>query len=196
MAFMMPLLMAGAGGGAGAGAGAGLLGLLGRGAAGFLPGLLNHLFGGKDPGQQYRQNVNNILAPQNMSRLTQGYYQSMLGSPAFSLAQRQIAAGNNATMGQLASRMGAAGVGNSGVGNLAASVGPSLAGNAMAGLTSGMWNQAGQQAQNAAQQQIAALGGQMPVTQGQQFAGLGISNLGPLLEQYFKQMSQRQGGGY
>lgn len=174
MAFMMPLL--------------------GNAAAGFLPGLLNQLFGGKDPGQQYRQNVNNILAPQNMSRLTQGYYQNMLGSPAFGQAQRQIAAGNNATMGQLASRMGAAGVGQSGVGNLAASVGPSLAGNAMSGLTSNMWNQAGQQAQNAAQSQIGALGGQMNPTQGQQFAGLGIANLGPLLQQLFAHM-QRQGGG-
>lgn len=172
-----------------------MLPFLGKTAASFAPMLLSHLFGGKDPGADYRNRVNQILSPQNMSRLTQGYYQSMLGSPAFSLAQRQIGAGNNAAMGRLASNAGMAGVGQSGLGALAASVGPSLAGNAMANLTSGMWGQAGQQAQNAQQQQIAALQGQMPVTQNQQFAGLGIAQMGPLLQMLFDQLGSRQGMG-
>jgi hypothetical protein len=171
-----------------------MLPFLGQAGASFLPMLLGHLFGG-DPNKAYRNNVNNILAPQNMSRLTQGYYQSMLGSPAYSLAQRQIGAGTNATMGNLARNAGMSGLSNSGVGNLGASIGPSLAGNAMAGLTSNMWNQAQQQAQNNVQQQLWALTGQMPPSQGQQYGALGIAQLGPLLQQLFQQLGARGGLG-
>lgn len=169
---------------------AAFLPFLGKAALSFAPSLFGHLFGG-DPNKDYRNRVNNLLAPQNLSRLTQGYYQNMLGSPAFSLAQRQIAAGNNATMGQLAQRAGQSGLSNSGVGNLAGSIGPSLAGNAMAGLTSNMWNQAGQQAQGNIQQQIAALGGSMPISQNQQLFGAGLASFGPLLQQLMQQMAGR-----
>lgn len=162
-----------------------MLPFLGQSALALLPGLMSKLSG--DPYKRYQQQVQNILAPQNMSRLTQGFYQQALGSPAYGMAQRQIGAGTNQTMNRLASNAGISGVSNSGVGNLGASIGPSLAGNAMAGLQTNMWNNAGQQAQNAIQQQLGQLGNQMPLGQTQQLFGAGIGSLGPLLQQLLTQ---------
>ena len=155
------------------------------------PGLLSKLFGGKDPNQQYRQNVQNLLAPQNLARLTQGYYSQALGSPQYALGQRQIAAGTNATQNALAGNAAMSGVSNSGAGNLAQSIGPSLAGNQMAQLQAGMYGQAQNQAQNNIQQQIGALGGQMPVSQNMSLCGGGLAALGPLLQQL---LSRGRGG--
>jgi len=49
--------------------------------------MLSKLFGGQDPQQKLRSQIMNLLAPQNMSRLTNQLYQQNLSSPGFSQAQ-------------------------------------------------------------------------------------------------------------
>lgn len=178
-----------------------MLPFLGKAGAAMLPGLLQHLFGGKDPRQQYMQQVQNLLSPQNMSKLTQGFYQQNLGSPAYAQGQRQIAAGANETGNQVAAKMGASGIGQSGTGALLSSLTPSLTGNAMAGLQTGAFNQAQGAAQNSIQQQLQALGqtGQ-PWTQGpsqtSQMFGGGMAALGPLLQALMGHMAKGGMAGY
>lgn len=160
----------------------------------FAPALLNSIMGG-DPNKQYRNRVNNLIAPQNMGRLTNQFFQQGLGSPAMALAQRQVAQGSNAAGNAVQARAAQSGVGNSGLGAIGASVGPSIAGNGLAGLQAQLWQQAQGQAQNSIQQQIAALQGQMPASQTQQLFAGGLSALGPLLQAYLQHLSSGGLGG-
>ena len=174
----------------------GFLPFLGNAAMAFAPSLLNSLFGGQDPGKQYRTRVAGLLAPQNMGRLTQQYFQQALGSPAYAQGQRQIAQGANQTGNMLQQRAAQAGIGGSGLGALMSSLTPSISGNALAQLQAGAYQGAQGQAQNSIQQQLGAMGqtGQpwaFGPSQNQEMFSGGLAALGPLLEQFFK---SRQGG--
>lgn len=166
---------------------------LGKAALAFAPSLLGGLFGGKDPGKQYRTRVNALLAPQNMGRLTQQYYQQTLGSPAYALGQRQAAQGANLTGNQFAQRAAMSGLGNTGIGAIMSSLTPSISGNLLSQLQAGAYQQAQGQAQNTIQQQIAALQGQMPATRNEGLFSAGLGAFGPLLQQYLQQLFSQQG---
>lgn len=170
-----------------------MLNFLAQAGLAMLPSLLGHFQ--KDPSQQYRQNVANLLSPANMGRLSQQYFQQGLGSPAYALGQRQISAGTNATMGNLASNAGLSGLSQSGLGNLMASIGPSLAGGQLANLNAGLWNASQQMAQNNIQNQIQALSQSMPISQNQGLFAGGLAALGPLLQQYMQSRQPGMGGG-
>lgn len=177
----------------------GLGGLLMGGLGSLLPSLLGGMFGG-DPNRKYQHQVQNILSPQNMGRLTQQFYQQGLGSPAFSQAQRQVAAGSNQAGSQLAGQLGQSGVNQSGTGAVLSSMVPSMTGNAMAGLQTGLWNSAQGQAQNSIQQMLQQLQGlnQNPAnpSMGQQLGAGGMAAFAPFLrmflQQHFGQQQQAQ----
>ncbi len=161
-----------------------MLPLLANAGASFLPSLLGHLFGGQDPQQKLRQQMQQVLAPANFAKLSGQFYQQNLGSPAYAQGQRDIAGGANMAGNNLQANLGARGVGTSGSGAVLSSLVPSLVGSQMAGLQTGAWNQAQGQAGNNIQQQLAALqqtGGQ-PSQNQQLFAG-GLGAFGPILQQ-------------
>jgi hypothetical protein len=175
--------------GTAAGLGTMSLGGLGLGAlASFLPGLLGSLgLFGEDPRKKQMREIQKLLAPQNMAKLTQQFYQQGLGSPAFAQGQRSIAQGANQTGNLLAQKMGQAGIGGSGLGAISSSIVPSITGNALAGLQTGTYNQAQGQAQNSIQQQLQAILGQSGPSQNMGLFAGGLSAFGPLLQQYLSQ---------
>lgn len=178
MAGLSGLLGGGVGGGAGLLASPLFLPLL----LSFGPSLISKLFGG-DPQKELERRIARLQSPQNIGKVTQGLYQNVIGSPAFSQAQGTIAAGANAGAGQLASELGARGIGTTGTGAVLSSLTPSIVGSQMAGLRTGAYNSAQQQALQQIQAQIARLTGQGPSQTQQLFAG-GLSSIAPFFQQY------------
>lgn len=160
--------------------------LLLAGLSSFAPAFLSKLGLFGDPQADYRKAVGKILASQ--PGLTNKYYQQNIGSPAFSQAQGTIAAGANATGGQLASELGARGIGTSGTGAILSSLIPSIVGQQQAGLRTSAYNSGQQQAQNEIQQRISALGGAPAYgpSQGQQLFAGGLEAFLPFLIQMFQ----------
>ena len=147
------------------------------------PSLLSKLFGG-DPQEKLRREIARLTGAKNVGATTGQFYQQALGSPAYSQAQGTIAAGANQAGGQLASALGARGIGTSGTGAVLSSLIPSLVGSQQAGLRTTAYQSAQQQAQQQIQAQIAALmGTQGPSQSASLFAG-GLEALGPILQQY------------
>lgn len=174
----------------------GLLGLLGSGGLSMLPGLLSHLLGG-DPQKKYRQRVAGLLAPQNMSKLTNGYYQNNLGSPGYAQAQNAIGAGANASQNNLMANLGSRGLGTSGTGAILSSLMPSLVGSQMAGLRTGAYNAAQGQAQGNIEQQLKALQETQGPSQTQQMFGGGLAAFGPMLQAFLQHHAANGGmNGY
>lgn len=164
----------------------------------FAPALLSKigLFG--DPQADYRKRVGKILASQ--PGLTQKYYNQALGSPAYSQAQGTIAAGANATGGQLQSALGARGIGESGTGAILSSLLPSIVGQQQAGLRTSAYNSGQQQAQQEIQARIAALTGGAPggvfgPSQSQQLFAGGLEAFLPALLAMLQKNPGLLGGG-
>ena len=164
----------------------GFLPFLGQAGIAMLPGLMNKLFGG-DPQKDYRSRVNALLAPQNMGKLTNQFFQQAVGGPGYAQGQSMIAAGANQAGNQVAQNLGSRGIGTSGTGAILSGLMPSLVGSQMAGLRTGAWNQAQGQAQSSIDQQIKALSGSMGPSQTSQMFGGGLAALGPLLQALMKQ---------
>ena len=155
------------------------------------PGLLSKLFGG-DPQPKLRKQIAQLMSAQNVGKATEGFYQQAIGSPAYGQAQGTIAAGANQAGGQLASALGARGIGTSGSAAVLQSLIPSLVGSQQAGLRTTAYQSAQDRAMQQIQAQIAALtGSQGPSQSSQLFAG-GLGALGPILQQY---LASRGGGG-
>lgn len=158
----------------------------------FAPGLLSRLFG-SDPAQAYRNRVNQLTSPQNVGRTTNQFYQQALGSPAFSQAQSQIAAGGNVAAGNVARELGSRGIGTTGTSAVLSGLIPSMIGQQQAGLRTSAYGTAQGQAQNSIQQQIEALQGKMPASQSSQLFAGGLEAFLPFLQQLFQR--QTMGGG-
>jgi hypothetical protein len=151
----------------------------------FAPSILSGIFGG-DPNKRLREQLMQLMSPQNQSKLTNQFFQQNLASPAFAQGQRQIAAGANATQGQLANSLGARGIGTSGTGALLSSLIPSIVGQGQSQLNTSAFNAARGQAQNTLEGQANALTGTAGPTQTQQFLGGGLSSFAPMLEAWLK----------
>lgn len=154
---------------------------------GLAPGLLSSIFGG-DPQKKLRQQLLQLMSPQHLAMLQNQFQQQAMASPAYSQAQGQIASGANATAGNLASSLGARGIGTSGTGALLSSLTPSIVGSQQAGLNTAVSQLAGNQAQNAVQGQVGALQGTSGPSQTRQLFGAGLDFLGPLLQQWLSGM--------
>jgi hypothetical protein len=152
-----------------------------------LPSLFGHLFG--DPQAELRKKLMKLTSSKNVGDLTNQYYQQALGSPAYSQAQGTIAAGANQAGNQLASALGARGIGTSGSGAVLSSLIPSLVGQQQAGLRTSAYTSGQQQAQSQIQQQIDALMGTKGPSQGAQLAAGGLEAFLPAL------LAALQGGG-
>ena len=194
-------------GGAGAAAAGGLLGgpmgaLLLPLLQSFGPALLSKLFGGKSPQEKLRGQVQGLLAPQNMSKLTNQFYQQALGSPAYSQGQQQIAAGASEAGNQLQANLGAHGIGTSGSAAVLSSLVPSLVGSQQAGLKTGAYGMAQGQAQQSIEEQIKNLLGTSGPSQNTQLFGAGLSSFAPFLQQFMASRypgiygTQSPGGGF
>lgn len=159
----------------------GLLGGPGGAAAlSFLPSLLGKLgLFGADPQQQLRKQLLALQSQQNINKLTNSAYQSNISSPAFSQAQGSIAAGANATAGNLARQAGALGPG--GTSALLSSITPSIVGSQQAGLRTSAYQSAQEQAQNQIRAQIQALMGTSGPSQNMNLFGAGLSQFGNYL---------------
>lgn len=158
----------------------------------FAPGLLSHLFG--DPQKKLREQVATLTGPTNQSLMTNKFFQQAQGSPAYSQAQGQIAAGANATQGLLQSSLGARGLGTSGTGAILSSLMPSLVGSQQSGLNTSLYQGAQGQAQNAIQSQLQALLGTQGPSQSQQLFAGGLESFMPFLQAYFKSKGLLGGG--
>ena len=150
----------------------------------FAPALFSKLFGG-DPQKKLRKKVGQLTGAENIGRTTDKFFQQAISSPAYSQAQGTIAAGANQAGGQLASQLGARGIGTSGTGAVLSSLIPSLVGSQQAGLRTSAYQGAQGQAQNAIQAQLDALTGSQGPSQTQQLFGVGLESLIPMLQKYF-----------
>lgn len=149
------------------------------------PGLISSLFGqGADPQAQLRKQLMQAIGSQG--NLTNQFFQQNLASPAFSQGQQQIAAGANATAGQLGASLGARGIGTSGSGAILSSLIPSIVGSQQGQLRTQAYGAAQQQAMNQIQQQIAALQGTSGPSQTRQLFGAGLDAFGPMLQQWLR----------
>lgn len=157
--------------------------LLAMGGISMLPGLLSGLFGG-DPQSELRKQIRMLMNPANVGKLTNQFYQQGISSPAYSQAQGTIGAGANLASGQLASSLGARGIGTSGVGAILSSLTPSLVGSQMAGLRTGAYQSAQQQAMDSIQQQIKVLLGTQGPSRTSQLFGAGLNAFAPLAQNY------------
>lgn len=164
-------------------------------AANFAPALLNKIFGGASPEEKLRHQLMALLAPEHQQMLQNQFYQQAISSPAYSQAQGTIAAGANATGANLARAAG--NVGPSGTGALLSSVLPSIVGGQQAGLRTGAYNSAQQQAAQTLQQQLSALTGtaNLGPSRTQQFVGAGIEGFAPFLTAFLKQKYPMSLGG-
>lgn len=152
----------------------------------FGPAALSKLFG-NDPQAKLRKQIMQLLSPQNAAKLTNQFYQQGISSPAFSQGQQAIAAGANQASNSLAGNLGARGIGTTGTGAVLSSLTPSLVGSQQAGLRSGFYNQAQEQAQNSIQQQIAALTGTSGPSETQKYLAGGLDAFSPFLQSWLKQ---------
>lgn len=155
----------------------------------FAPGLLSSLFG--DPRKKLQKKIQKLISPANQAALTQQFYNQALGSPGFSQAQGQIAAGANQAGSDIASALAQRGIGTSGTGAILPGLVSSLVGSQQAGLRSAAYQGAQGQAQNNIQQQIAALQGTAGPSQTQQLFAGGLDALGPILAAYFGQQPNK-----
>lgn len=155
----------------------------------FAPGLLGGLFG--DPNKKLRQQVGKLTSAQNVGKVTNQFYNQNLGSPAYSQAQGSIAAGANATQGQLASSLGARGIGTTGTAAILGSAIPSIVGQQQAGLRTHAYDSAQNQAQQQIQAQLDALMGTRGASPSQQLFAGGLEAFAP----YLTMLMQRMGGG-
>jgi len=151
----------------------------------FGPSLLGKLFGG-DPQKELRKRVARMTSPASIASLTNQFYQQILGSPAYSQAQGQIAGGANVAGSQIAQNLAARGIGTSGTGAIMSGLMPSLVGSQMAGLKTSAYGQAGTQAKTAVEQALAALYGTQGPSQSQQMLGTGLEAFGPFFKQWLK----------
>ena len=154
----------------------------------FAPALFNKLLG-RDPAKELRRRVAQLTSAGNVGKLTNEFYQQAQGSPAFSQAQGNIATGANIASADVARSLAARGIGTSGQGAILSGLTPSLVGSQQAGLRSSAYQGAQNQAQQAIQAQLAALGGAPQFgapspTQG--FFGAGLEAFAPFLQQYLK----------
>jgi len=145
----------------------------------FGPAILQHLFHfGVDPRKQLQE-----LLAQGPAR-TNAYYQQILGSPAYSQAQGNIATGANQTANNLAQSLASRGIGTTGTGAVLSSLAPSIVGSQQAGLRTSAYNQAQDQWQQELRAKLGQVGQASP---GQTaFAG-GLEQFSPYLEGYLKQ---------
>ena len=166
------------------------------------PGLLSGLFGG-DPRKKYRKQVAQLTSPQNVSNLTNQFYQQGISSPAYSQAQGTIAAGANQAANDVGASLAARGIGTTGTGAILSGLTPSLVGSQQAGLRTSAYNSAQGQAQNAIQKQLEALQGtsinpqtgQMIPGQTQQYFAGGLDAFLPYLQSLLTKQRAPMGGG-
>lgn len=157
----------------------------------FLPALLGSLFG--DPQAKLRKQLMNLTSAQNVGKLTNQFYQQALSSPAFSEGQGAIAAGANQAGNQVASELGARGIGTSGSSAILSSLIPSLVGSQQAGLRTAAYQSGQGQAQSKIQSDVAALTGTSGPSQGRQIFAGGLEAFLPVLLKYLQ--SRGPGGG-
>jgi hypothetical protein len=150
----------------------------------FLPSLLTAL--GGNPQVKLRRQLNKLSSPQYLANLTNQYYQQQLASPAYSQAQGTIAAGANATQGNVASSLGQMGVSNSGLGAILSSLTPSLVGSQQAGLRTSAYQGAQGQAQQRVQDLINNLLGTQGNSPARNLAGQGVEAFMPFIQQYLQ----------
>ena len=164
-----------------------LLSLLGPLLLSFGPGILSKLLG-NDPQAQLRDQIAKLTDPNYVSHLTNQFYQQGLQSPAFAKAQGDIATGANQSAGAVASKLGAAGIGNTGTGAILSSLGPSLIGSQLAGVHKNLYDTASSQAMDSIRERIAQLTspGNTGASPNQQFLGAGVTNFSPFLTQFLK----------
>jgi len=171
-------------GGAGGAIGGALAGLGPGALLSFLPSLLTAL--GGNPQVKLRRQLNKLSSPQHLANLTNQYYQQQLASPAYSQAQGTIAAGANATQGNVASSLGQMGVSNSGLGAILSSLTPSLVGSQQAGLRTSAYQGAQGQAQQRVQDLINNLLGTQGNSPARNLAGQGVEAFMPFIQQYLQ----------
>jgi hypothetical protein len=177
----------GGAGGAGAAAGLGFPPLLLSALLSFAPSLLSKLFGGGDARQKLMDEIARLQNPSHVGNLTNQFYQSAIGSPAYTQGLNTIATGANATANNVSRNLGAAGLTSSGTGAILSSLTPSLVGSQQAQLKTSAYNSAQQQAMEMIQRQIAALTGTYgQPSQNQQLFGAGLDAFGPLLTAWLK----------
>jgi hypothetical protein len=152
--------------------------------ASFAPAMFSKLFGGQSAQQKLQKQIMGLLAPQNMSRLTNQFYQQNLGSPGYSQAQSQIAAGGNLAQNNLMANLGARGIGTSGGAAVMSSLIPGMLGQQQAGLRTSAYDQAANQAQQNIKAQIDALTGTSGPSQNMQLFGAGLSSFMPFLQKF------------
>lgn len=189
MSSALGSLGAGAAGGGGAAAGLaipGLNALLLPLLLSFGPAAISKLFGGQDPQQKLRDEINRILSANNTGQLTNQFYNTNLNSPAYSQAQGNIATGANTTANTLASSLGARGLSGSGTRDVLSSLTPSLIGSQQAGLKTAAWTSAQSQAEDSIQRQIQALMGTSGPTQNMKLFAGGLESFGPYLQAYLR----------
>jgi len=150
----------------------------------FAPGLLGKLFG--DPNLHLRKQIEALLSPQNMSRLTNANYQQSISSPAYSQAQGSIAQGANQAANTVAQNLAARGLGTSGTGAVLSGLTPSLVGSQTAGLRTAAYESSRQQALDTISKQIEALYKTSGPSQSQQLFSGGLSAFSPYLESYLR----------
>jgi hypothetical protein len=146
--------------------------------------MFSKLFGGQSAQQKLQKQIMGLLAPQNMSRLTNQFYQQNLGSPGYSQAQSQIAAGGNLAQNNLMANLGARGIGTSGRAAVMSSLIPGMLGQQQAGLRTSAYDQAANQAQQNIKAQIDALTGTSGPSQNMQLFGAGLSSFMPFLQKF------------
>lgn len=152
----------------------------------FGPAIFNKLFGGDDPQQKILKQTMALLNPAMRAKVTEQYYQQNLSSPAYSQAQRTIAAGANQTANQTAQNLAARGIGTTGTGAVLSSLTPSLVGSQTAGLRTAAHDAASKMANEDIQARISALQGTGGPSQTQKYAAAGIEGFQPYLQAYMK----------
>ena len=151
----------------------------------FGPAALQKLFGG-DPQQKLRDEINRLINPRNLGKVTDEFYRTAVSSPAYSQAQGAIATGANQTANAVASSLAARGIGTTGTGAVLSGLTPSLVGSQVSRLKADAHTQARQETENWLKARIAALTGtQGPSPTQQMFAG-GLEAFGPFLQAYLR----------
>jgi hypothetical protein len=139
----------------------------------FAPSLLSKLFGGKSSNQQVMDKIRALYDPAYRASLQSQYYRQNLGSPAYSQAQGDIAAGANQAASTIASNLGQTGLSSSGTGAIMSGVVPSMVGHNLAGLRTAAYNAGGTAADQSIEGMISALLKTMGPSQPQQLFGAG-----------------------
>ena len=159
----------------------------------FGPGIISHLFGGRSPADQYKDEVAKLMDPALQGALRKQFFNANVNSPGFSAGQGAIAAGANQTANQIAEKLGSHGITGSGTSAILNSAGPSLVGSEMARLYMGADQSAQQSVSDYINARLAALKGTnfstMTTNQNNpdmNYYGAGWSNFAPYLTNYLK----------